>query len=506
MKTVIKQCGWIFLWMCASIAWADTFKHKETGEVFTGFATQKSTGGKTLVFNKEANKMTPVNLYEYQVTYDTQGRRDSVVLIPLMEPEILLSQTVAEEIANAVINASNTGPQAILIQIDNPGGRGDYMSIIATALSKTTNCPTAAYISAGSYGGAFSSAAVLALACQKIYIAPNAGIGAVSPIAGSAGGIQDFGGYLTMYNSADLLPLSLAQQHRRPELLARALADKSVSVVEVTNINGSREFVQKNDRQPTQTVVRTLAEGIPTANTSKLTPADVMGVVLNLTAKDAVNVGLADKIAGSVAEILTDMKIPDVKVTSAGGIDNLLKKFRAARRNIAQSLATIERIEEQSKILDDQFYELDKQLRTGMLTREVTQGAGGIYQRRSDERTPLNYSRSFTDETTGVTQSSRNLPRRLGSPGAESITTVEPAVNIEVVRGQLINVLRDLVAEYRKVINLAERWPGGLPADLPLETLQKNMDLASAQLDNLYRYQPIYQYQVPQQPIRRPIR
>jgi membrane-bound ClpP family serine protease len=513
MKTVIKRSGWIILWVCVSVVSADTFKHKVTGEVFTGFATQKSTGGKTLVFNKEANKMMPVTLYDYEVAYDTQGRRDSVVLIQITQPEILLSQTVSEKVASAIIDASNTGPQAILVQIDNPGGRGDYMSLIATALSETTNCPTAAYISGGSYGGAFSSAAILTLACQKVYIAPNASIGAVGPGAGTPGAAKNYKDYLLTYSPDSLAAYStyistLAQKHNRPALPARALADKRLSVVEVINNDGTREFIQKDDRQPTQTIVRTLAAGTSAASagTAEVSPSDVVGGVLNLTPQDAVAVGLADKIAASIGEILADMKVSDVKVTNAGGIDSLIKKYLAARRNIAQGLARIDRIEEQTTTLDEQFYALDKQLRTGTLTREVTQGGNEVYRRRSGDRTPLNYNRSYTDENVVISQNNTDQMNRTRSPRTESVTMVEPTANLQVVRAQLTNALRDLVAEYRKVINLANRWPGGLPAEVPLETLQKNMDSASAQLDNLYRYQPVYQYQGPQQTMGRPNR
>ncbi|MCI0499742.1 MAG: hypothetical protein L0Y36_08705 [Planctomycetales bacterium] len=511
MKAGVKQYGWILLWVCASVVWADTFKHKETGEVFTGFVTQRSTGGKTLVFNSETSKLTSVVLSDYEVAIDTKGRRDSVVLIQIMQPEVLLSQTVSEKIAAAIVDASNTGPQAIIVQIDSPGGRGDYMAIIASALSQTTNCPTAAHISGGPYGGAFSSAAVLALACQKVYIAPSAGIGAVGPATGFAGAAPNFEEYLATYSPDSLATYNtyvstLAQQNHRPALPARALVDKRLSVVEVTNIDGSRQFIQKSDRQPTQTIVRTLAEGLSgaSAGTSKPAAENIVGAVLNLTPQDAVAVGLADKIAGSVPEILSDLSLAGAKVTTMGSIDNTIKQYQAARRNIAQGLATIERLEEQTATLDEQFIALDEQLRTGTMTREVIQGGGQVYRRRSGERTPLNYNR-YTDQNPVTARDDRTQGTRTRNPRIESITTVEPTANIEIVQRQLADSLRNLVAEYRRVINLAKRWPGGLPAELPMETLQKNTDSASSQLDNLYRYQPVYP-DVPQQPSGRPVR
>ncbi|HOM76523.1 MAG TPA: hypothetical protein PLE88_08420, partial [Anaerohalosphaeraceae bacterium] len=198
----------------------------------------------------------------------------------------------------------------------------------------------------------------------------------------------------------------------------------------------------------------------------------------------------------SIAEILADMNIADAKVTSAGGLDTLIKQFKAARRNIAQGLASIERLEEQTARLDEQFFEIDKQMRSGLMTREVTQGGSSVYQRRSRNGLPSDYNRSLRDSAGDSLPSNQtSASGRIRSPRSESITTIEPAANIEVVRSQLIASLRNLTAEYRRVINLAKRWPGGLPAQVSIDQLQTNMNSAAAQLDSLYRYQPIYQSQ-----------
>jgi len=503
MKNAVRLSRWLLICILASAAPADAFKNRQTGETFTGFVTQKTAGSKTLIFNSEQNKMIPVVLSDYEITYNIQGRRDSVVVIPITQPEILLSQTLSEKVAAAIVDASNTGPQAIILQIDNPGGRGDYMALIASALSQTANCPTAAFISGGAHGGAFAAAGVVAAACQKVYIAPNASIGAVGPTTGIAASTLSFGDFLSTYCPDTLVTYStyvstLAQQRGRPDLLVRALVDKRLSIAEVMNINGSRQFIQKNDRQPTQTLVRTLAEGLSgtAADTSKLTPSDLAGAVLTMTPQDAVAAGLADKIVSSIAEILADMNIADAKVTSAGGLDTLIKQFKAARRNIAQGLASIERLEEQTARLDEQFFEIDKQMRSGLMTREVTQGGSSVYQRRSRNGLPSDYNRSLRDSAGDSLPSNQtSASGRIRSPRSESITTIEPAANIEVVRSQLIASLRNLTAEYRRVINLAKRWPGGLPAQVSIDQLQTNMNSAAAQLDSLYRYQPIYQSQ-----------
>jgi membrane-bound ClpP family serine protease len=151
----------VVILLCTAICFADTFKHRETGEVFNGFATQKSIGNRTRVYNADLQTFKPIVLAEYDVTPNAKGRRNSVIVMPLKQAEVLLSKAVSETLANAIVDASNKGPKLIVIEIDNPGGRGEYMKNISTTITKTLNCPTVAYISGGTYGGAYSAATAL---------------------------------------------------------------------------------------------------------------------------------------------------------------------------------------------------------------------------------------------------------------------------------------------------------------------------------------------------------
>ena len=87
-------------------------------------------------------------------------------------------------------------------------------------------------------------------------------------------------------------------------------------------------------------------------------------------------------------------------------------------------------------------------------------------------------------------------------PNSQTLTTEEPRVNIEIVYSQLTYTLRDLIAEYRRTLNIVKSWPGGLPYGVSEAKLQADMDSAFSELDRLYRYQPIYptqnQTQIPQ--------
>ena len=495
MKSLTKLMIVTILFVCVSFSVADTFKHKESGEVFTGFATQKVTTGRTLVFNSEESKMTPVVLSDYETTSDRKGRRNTVSLLLLDQPEIFLSQTVSKQAAAVIIETSNKGPQAIIIQIDGPGGRGDSMKTIADAILQTKNCPIIAYISEGAY----SAAAIVAMACDKIYIKSTAGVGAVGSAKRRSSRDQDYAESLSIYNldfqlNDYLYATVLAQKQDRPELLVRALIDRSISIVEVANIDGSRAFVEKKDRQATQTLIRTLSEGMSATESDSVSPAEIIGKVLNLTAKEAVELELVDGTADSTADILAEMQLSESKLTPVSGVEKVMKKFTAARRNIAEGLYRIDQYEQDIQTLSDQFSTIDNQLRTGTQTRETSRGD---YAYRSNRRREI--SNEYNNYDQGLNDVVRNEQRRNSRidsmPRSQTVTTEEPRVNIEIVYAQLTTALLDVEAEYRRLLNLVDRWPGGLPPTVTRAMLQNDMDSASSELDRLYRYQPVYPFQ-----------
>jgi membrane-bound ClpP family serine protease len=493
---------------------ADTFKNKKTGEIFYGFRTQKSSANQTLVYNDSTKKLTPLDLRDYEVTMDGKGRRNSVVMVSITDAEVLLSKTVAEIVSEAIVKASNTGPQFVLLKIDNPGGRGEYMKSLCTTITKTDNCKVVAYISGGGFGGAYSAAAILALACDKIYIAPTASISTIGPFVDGYG--VDF---VKSYSSDNLASFSifaatLAEQHQRPALLAKSLLDKKISIVEVTDSDGKTSLIEKNLRQPTQTIVKTICEGFsepiekPVASNDKkesnpAIPADIHSRVLNLTAGEAVRLKLADRIVYSIQEILAEMNVSDAQIANAPGIDTAVKQFAAARKNIQQRLARIEFLENRAATLEVQLDKLEDQIRTTPATRTQTKDRNGPYRNRrgnvvlgggstgysGTEIDATNYDQvnNMPLDTTNNSNGYNMVRRNSGQPlnRSESVTTSEPSVSSQQAKVELSYVLSDLIAEYRQTINSAKRWVGSLPAEIQLQTLEKNMNSAMALSENL---------------------
>ena len=494
----------LVVWVVTLSGYADTFTHKESGQSFDGFVTQKTMGDKTRVYNSAENQMVTISLADYNLTPNRQGRKEIAVVVPITQSESLLSEVVAKQIAESIVDASNRGAQVIIVHIDSPGGRGDYMQIVASAIEKTTNCPVVAYISGDAYGGAFSAAAVLALACDRIYIAPTAAMGAIGPMSDLAATPEEFESYISTYASDALLLQRLdanaeryATDRKRPALLARALIDKKLSVIEVKDLEKGQLFVEKGNLQPTQTVVRTLSQGAADTTEATSTAVDIVRSTLNLSAKEAVAVGFADEIAGSYYDILTARNLSDVKISSVSAIQATLKKYQAARRNIEELLARINYLEKQAGTLESQVAFIDEQLRTGLETREVQRGSSGIYRSssRSRDTLPDNYDSYYYDPlrvdstiTGGVANrtSGRNN-RRTESVGTETVTTAQPTTNLADAQRELAQTLEELLNVYRQVINLAKRWPGSLPPGMRYQTLEQNTVSIRSSLDYLYQ-------------------
>ncbi len=494
--TPYRRIPFVFLAILISIpSWADTFKHRTTGETFTGFRTHRKSAGKVLVFNAEKNQSVPMDLSEYEITRDNQGRRDSVMLIRLEQPEVLVSEAVAQEAASMILKAADQGPKGIIIQIDLPGGQGGPMRQIAEAITTAadnTGTRVAAFVSGGQYGGAFSAAAIVALACEKIYISPTAAMGAVGPL-GTAG-TKTNEEYLQMLetyapdslSSFSVYAATLAQRGNRPELLAQAFIDKHLTIAEVRTPDGKSSIVEISRRQENQAVVRTIAEGLPETLPSGGSPLRSVGKLLSVPSAEAVRWKLADKQAASLSEVLSDMGLSEVPIVNVAGLSSTIQKFTTAKKNLEQLLAKIQAQEDRVSTLENHLNTLEEMAVKSTVTREVTRGGQYENYRRGTVRlidSDRLWDRYYNERDAGNTdiplqdRYGREITTRdrSGLQDREKITEQQPTGNIPEIRRQLIAVTSEMIADYQRAIGLARRWPGALPAGISLETLQKNL-------------------------------
>jgi len=456
---------------------ADTFKHVQSGKVFHGFRTQKRIANRTMIYIYEEEDFKPVDLSEYEVVLDNQGRRNDVVIIKVGAEEILLSQVVSDTLAKAIVNASNKGPRFILLEIDNPGGQGIYMKNLCDAVAGTDNCPVIAFISGGQVGGAYSAAMGVALACDKIYISPNAAIGAIAPPVATSASQENQQTRMDVLVSGNLSSFSayigaLAEKKNRPVVLARALFDRSVDAVEVSNKQGKKIFVERANRKPSESIVRTLSTPVDQSWQQDDDPALLLisQGALKLTPKDAVYCRMADKIANSQAQLLEDMAASDARLIKAGQIKSVIRKFLSARRKISRLLASVDYLRFRADELKQQLAELQQQQRQQTVTRQferrqetdnwIIGGETGepirrLTKKRQDE---------FVFETEGITD-----------------------MDIEDTLDELAAVTADLIRDSRKVIRLASRYPGALLQGTSINSLQQQLNQAIALSDDILR-------------------
>jgi len=324
---------------------ADTFRHKQKDLVYTGYATSRLSEGKTEVVTSDGSTVA-LNLAEYDIEWNEQGRGRFVSILPVQDAIEHEIETAAFE--KALIEEADKGPLYVVIEIDSPGGRVDFAKRMCSAVSGLKHCKTVAFIKGGANGGAYSAAAILSLACDEIFMVPETSIGAATMIASTASGrvldMKEAYGETVgeKFNSAwRTYVASIAEENGRPGILAKAMADKEIVVLEVER-NGKKMYLEKSN--PGDTVLRTVCK---------------KGELLTLTAQNAVSVGLCRNMVDSRQELLVDLACSDA----------------ACRDNdtIAQSRDELEKVVRRFDKLKDnidlKLKELSAKSRNGGLTR-----------------------------------------------------------------------------------------------------------------------------------------
>ena len=315
----------IFIFTClflASYCFADTFTHSKTGEIFYGYATQKKRGTETLVCIKNKKEPRYLNLADYNIEWNYLGRKNEVVSLPIKTVIDLRCETEAFE--KVIETASNHGPLFILIEIDTPGGRADLMEQICAAITKTNNCHTIAFVSGAKYGGAYSAGAIIALACDYIYMAEGTAIGAATPILSSSESIKDLKSVYgetvgeKMMSASRAYIATIAEKNGRPGLLAKAMVDKDIEVLEVIR-NGETVFIEPESKKVNESVVKVWSK---------------KGSLLTLTVTEAVQCGMADKTVGSLKGLISDLGSANVKIKRDNEIAKARRKFERSKQQL----------------------------------------------------------------------------------------------------------------------------------------------------------------------------
>jgi ATP-dependent protease ClpP protease subunit len=325
---------------------SDTFKHKSKDIIYHGYATGQMKDGMNVVVTQE-NGLIEINLAEYDVEFNSTGRNPFISRLFIHDQINLEHEVNAFE--DAIVEDAGKGPLLILIEVDTPGGRVDLAERICAAINETKYCQTIAFISGGQNGGAFSAGAAISLACDKIYMAPATSIGAATLIAGGGGQVTDmkelFGETVgEKYNSAWRTYLaSLAQRNNRSGALAKAMADKDITVLEVER-NGKPLFIEPKEKLSADKLVRTICR---------------KGELLTLAADEAVKCNIADGVVDSKQALLVKLGYSDIPIK-----DN--EDLLIARDEFDKVVRKFNKLNER---LDLKFKEISAKAKRGALTQ-----------------------------------------------------------------------------------------------------------------------------------------
>jgi ClpP class serine protease len=339
----------------AGVCMADTFTNRQTNETLHGYITSRPPGsnpparrGDNTPKTEEADD-APISVFtqekgllkltskDWEIKRDNLGRNNKVIIVPLDDAIMYEIETAAFE--KAIADSSQEGPLFILVEIDTPGGRVDLAQRMCSAILRDADCNVIAFVKGGKNGGAISAGAAVALSCNKIYMTENTIIGAATLI-NTPKEVNEFKDRKyedvvnEKYSSAWRAYLaSLAQQNDRPGLLARAMVDSTIEVVEV-NQGAKRLFIDPVNKRPGQQVERTWNKS---------------GSLLTLTAREAVECTIADGLIGSREQLLKQLQAGDANVITDKKVATARKDFQIAQRKMEEAMKDFDMKVKQSK-------------------------------------------------------------------------------------------------------------------------------------------------------------
>lgn len=475
---------------------ADIFTNRQTGETFYGYMTQRTMDSRARVYELTDDTFDSkiIDISDYDVKYDAKGRRDTVIVIPVNKKEALISKAVADTLADTIEQASDRGPLYIILEIDNPGGRGDYMNIVTKAVTDTVNCPVIAYVTGNTFGGAYSTAAAVALACEKIYISPTAAIGSVAPAHGSLTAMGGFDDYVRTYNPANISSYSayvakLAENNGRPAVFGAALMDKNIEVLEVKIEENGNKFIDAADKLPAQHLVKRWSQAVSSPSSSG---GDYSGssdsddsdktYIVTLIGEEAVHCKLADKVALTETDVLSDLGVENAKIVKSTTAGAVSEKFVKSRRTMERLMSSISQKEQIADRLDTQLNEL------------VTRQDNSIDIQVVGSNQNTNYvpgvSGSIYYDEFGNMYSARQLRdmRRQRQADDQNVQSTRIDQN-QVLRIQLtrdlVSVLRDLSGDYRQAISIGKKFPGAVPSETSVYLIENKLTALRMKLRSL---------------------
>lgn len=190
------------------------------------------------------------------------------------------------------------GRPRLVLELDTPGGEIELMWALAGQLDQAAE--SGVDVTCWVHDRALSAGALLAMACKPLYMRPQANIGAAAPVTLTPGGIAGVADDTVRAKVTSALKSSFrgwAEAHGRPAVLAEAMVDPEAGVRRV-RIDGLARLLSEQEYED----LRSRGEVFELLETIA-----APGTLLSLSGAQAVELGFADGLAGSLDEVLAKL-------------------------------------------------------------------------------------------------------------------------------------------------------------------------------------------------------
>ena len=206
-------------------------------------------------------------------------------------------------VSRAIKGARAAKADLILIDLDTSGGRVDSALSICQEIDSASPIPTAAYIR----NRAWATGALIALACDHIYMRQVGTVGSATPVAESATGPTALG---EKYVSAVRAKFrAWAEKKGHVPLLAEAMVDTDMVLMLVT-VDGDERILSSDAMELARQKAQKEGQRFEVVKTIV-----AAGKLLNLTGKEALGYGLAAGLAPTRDDAIAALGIKDPTVT-----------------------------------------------------------------------------------------------------------------------------------------------------------------------------------------------
>ena len=250
------------------------------------------------------------------LTAQSSSSEDKVWVIPIKGDIAPSTSTfVRREARSALAN----GATVLIFEIDTFGGRVDSALQITSFIMSIRNAKTVAWVSVGedSMGVSWSAGALIAFACEEIFMAPGTSMGAAAPVIAGAEGMTAAGEKTVAAVRSQMA--AIAERNGHPVGLGLAMVDFDVELWEVT-VEGQTQALTLTELERLE---RSVQRGSP--RIERIDIISPQGKLLSLSAGEALRFGLIASLVDSREDLLAAIGVQGVVTeTSPSSADAII--------------------------------------------------------------------------------------------------------------------------------------------------------------------------------------